>query len=163
MADNYFIYFPKTYRQHNQGPSCVFASVSNSLRNVGLFDAADEFWDMYKMSQMGGESPQGVVAKLNRMHIKVCITGQEQDLINALKVGRAPALSWGGAHCVNLIGKIDNTAYILDNNRPGHYVPEPWQSFIRDWHRCGGWAVVILSGRVHKPIQQDSLGKYQDR
>lgn len=154
----YLVYVPYEYRQENFRASCVYASVSNCMKSVHLWDKAEEFWNLYK-GDPNGENPYGLKQKLDRFGVKYkqITNGNEQFLIDALKSGRLVAVSWGGRHMVNLAGKIDGNAYIIDNQSTGKYKIQPWSKFLNSWRRCGGWAVAITEGKVAKPYTRDSL------
>lgn len=159
---NYFIYIPPEFRQRNILASCVFASVTNCLRTVGLYDKAEKFWNTYK-GDPDGESPEGISYKLTKFGIKHAVVRDEQSLLNSLKFGRGCAVSWGGWHCVNLIGKYKNYYCILDNQGDGtrRYHTQIRSEFLQDWKSSGGWGVIILSGKPPKPIYRDGLGEYE--
>jgi len=151
MADNYFIYIPQKYRQRNFRASCVFASVSNCMRIVGLWKEADRFWSMYR-GDPNGENSWGISQKLTRFGVKHMVVHDEQSLINSLKVGRGAAVTFGGAHCVTLIGKINNIAYLWDNSGPRNYTAVPWAKFMGSFRSSGQWAVIILDGNPPQSV-----------
>jgi len=159
---NYLIYIPQDYRQENMRASCVFASVTNCMRNANLWDEAEAFWQKYRGCPWG-ENPGGLRNKLDKFGVgyKQITNGDEKFLLSALSCGRCVAVSWGGKHMVNLAGKIDGNAYIVDNERTGHYIVQPWSKFLSGWRRCGGWAVVITSGMVTRPIDRKNLDGLQ--
>lgn len=157
MAEGYLIYLPIKYRQHNMGPSCVYASVSNCIRGVHMWKEADKFWNTYKMT--GSEDLRGISNKLDHFNIKYkkITNGNELILIDALKHGRMVAITWNGAHVVNLVGKIDGKAYIVDNQSPDHYKTPEWNDFLSNYRHSGGWGIVVLDGWVSKSITQDGI------
>lgn len=160
MSENYFCYLPKQYRQGNFRASCVYASVTNCLRIVGLWDKADKFWAAYR-GDPNGENEWGISEKLDRFGVKHMVTHDEQSLINALKAGRGCAVTWGGAHCVTLVGRINGYAYILDN-QGNQYRIRTWQKFMQGYKSSGGWAVIILDGQAPNAVEQKNLDGFDD-
>ena len=158
--ENYLIYIPKDYRQHNLRASCVIASVVNGMRFVHLFDEADKFWATYK-GDWNGESAGSIGNKLDRFHIKYKILKSEAEMLESLSAGRGAAVTWHGKHCVNLVGRINNNAYIIDNESPKKYSIQPWQQFLTSWRRSGGWGVIILSGKPSKPIDRKTIEGFE--
>lgn len=153
---NYLVYIPPDYRQHNIRASCVHASVTNCMRIVGLWEKADKYWNRYK-GDPNGESAGSIRQKLNGFGIKHLIVRDEESLIQSLKAGRAASVTWGGPHCVNLVGLVNGNAYIVDNERPSRYIIQPWRVFMSNFYSSGGWSVIILDGTPPKSIDKRDL------
>lgn len=141
-------------RLRNRQSSCVHATTSMALRWVDLVDLSNKWWNTYK----GGESPGPHNRKLLSNGVKFAVTtdGDEKLLEYAINSRRGAGVTWGGAHCVFLAGRIERNgqrqAVILDNNRPNEFKYQEWNAFLREFKRCGGWAFVILSGDVPPPV-----------
>lgn len=153
------IYIPPDTRQHNQGGSCGFASITNCLRSQGLWDKADQWWENYR----GPINTYNAKARLDKsgLKYKMIYNCDEKAIIDALESGRMVAVTWGGNHMVNIVGKIGNKAYLVDNNRPREYVIQSWDKFLRMHRAGGGWGVIILSGHPAKPVEQKNLKGYE--
>lgn len=138
------------FRMYNQGGSCVHVTTVMLLRWLGLYDIGEK----WRRSYRGGESPGPHRKKLEAMGLKYAMTTDtDLSLIEyGIQSRRGAGVTWGGAHCVALVGKIDEQAVLLDNNSPKNFKFRPWNTFIREFDRCGGWAFVILSGRVPPPV-----------
>ncbi len=158
MSD-YLVYIPKECRQKNFRASCVFASITNCLRFVRLNDIADRFWEQYR-GDRNGENPGGLADKLNQWEINYkAVTRRSEDfLMEGLETGRGVAISWGYKHMVNLVGKINNNAYILDNKNPSRYVIQSWSKFMRMYN---GWAVIILDGSPPNAIIKPTIRGFE--
>lgn len=154
------IYLPPECRQHNVGPSCVFASITTCLRCAGCWKEADIFFSRYR----GPGNPQNTRRRLEQCgaKFKMLYNCDEEGILEALNMGRPVALTWGGRHCVTLVGRINNYAYIVDNNSPKIYKTRPWSQFLREHANCGGWGVYILNGKVPPPVTKGSLGEWNN-
>ena len=162
IAEGYFIYIPYPYRQKNIRGSCVYASVANCMKTANLWQEADIFWKKYK-GDLNGENLRGISDKLTRLGIKHVVIHDEQSLINALEAGRGAAVTWGRKHMVNLVGKSNNNAYIIDNERTNKPIVQSWQKFMSGFRRGGGWGIIILSGKPHKSITRDNLDGFLEK
>lgn len=153
------IYLDPSKRQHNARSSCVFASITTELRSLHLWKEADAFWQHWR----GPGDPNNTASRLRQSGIKFKMTshGDEKALLAALDQGRPPALAWGGSHFVNLVGKVQGNAYIVDNNSPLQFKKRPWKQFLSEHRRCGGWGVIILDGWASIPKLQNNLNGYE--
>lgn len=154
------IYLPPELRQHNVGPSCVFASITTCLRHAGWWKEADIFFSRYR----GPGNPWNTQRRLDQCgaSYKMLFNCDEQGILEALNKGRPVALTWGGAHFVTLVGKVNGYAYIVDNNSPKIYKVRPWAQFLQEHRRCGGWGVYITNGKVPKAVDVKSLREWND-
>lgn len=138
-------------RQRNLDSSCVHATTVDLLRWLGMYDEADQWYANYR----GGESPGPHRAKLDASGLKYVMTtdGDESVLEYAVSSRRGAGVTWGGAHCVALIGRERDQAVLMGNGPRAmtEYHRLPWSQFLSDWRNCGGWAFVILSGEVPPP------------
>src|SRR4051812_36047936 len=112
------IYIQPDYRQHNRASSCVFASGTTACRMAHLWKEADKLWE----NNHGRADASRLSNALDRVNVKHKVYRHEsdQDLIKALERGHCLCVTWGGSHCVNLVGNIKGRAYIVDNNHPDH-------------------------------------------
>jgi hypothetical protein len=157
FGEGSLVYLPPEYRQHNSHSSCVFASITTAMRAAHLWDEADKFWG--NTNNRGSADAGDAKRALDRAGIKykMLYHCDEQGIIDALNSGRMVAVTFGSRHCCTIVGKIDNEAYVVDNNRPTKYRIESWDTFLRMHKMSGGWGVVVLSGSTSKPIIQDNL------
>ena len=139
-------------RRSNPDGSCVNCSVVMCLRWLGLYDNANQWWSRYR----GGETDWSTRQHMGREGIDFAMTddGDHRLLEWAIANRRGAAVVWGGAHCVNLVGRENGYAVILDNNQIGRFKRQPWSQFLREWRRCGGWAFVVLDGQVPPPLPE---------
>lgn len=153
------VYLPPECRQHNMRGSCVFASITTCMRCAGCWKEADKFWSRYR----GPGNPQNTKRRLDECgaKYKMIYHCDEASMMAALNSGRPIAVAWGGAHFVNLVGRINGNAYIVDNNSPNNYKVRPWPSFLQSHRSSGGWGVIILNGKAAKPIEKKSLGEFE--
>lgn len=158
---NYLIYIPRDYRIQNIRASCVHASVCNCMKTANLWDKAEEHWQKYK-GDFNGEGSGSISEKLTKGGVRHKIVHSEEMLIESLRAGRGAAVTCFGAHVVNLAGKINDEAYLVDNNDPTYYKILPWDSFMRNFKRSGNWAVIILDGKVHRPVIKSNLNNFKD-
>lgn len=140
------------FRRSNPDGSCVHCSTVMQMRWLGLYDWSDYWWSTYR----GGESDYGLQRKLLREGFDFAVThdGDSRMLEWAISSRRGAVITWGGAHSVWLVGRENGQAVILDNNHIGKFRYQPWQSFLREWRSCGGWAFVILNGQVPAPTPE---------
>lgn len=142
-----------TYRYRNPDGSCVHCSTVHQLHWLGLHDKGQQWKSRYRR----GESPGPHRSKMQREGLNYLMTsdGDIRVIEYGLASRRFVGVTWGGAHCVNLVGRINHNgqqyAVILDNNQIHKFKYQPWDSFIAEWKRCGGWAFVITSGEVPPP------------
>lgn len=161
FAGGYLIYLPPDNRQHNIRGSCVFASITNCLRASGQWDKAEKFWSKYRGPGNTGNTKHRLEeAGIKYKMIYHC---DEEAIIETLSSGRMLAIAWGGHHFVNIVGKIDGKAYIVDNESPKRYKIQDWSTFLSYHKRAGGWGVVILDGRVPKSREQIDLKGYESK
>lgn len=135
---------PTELRERNYaGGSCVHATTVTLLRWVGMHAKADQWRSKYS----GGESSGPHTRKLSAEGLTFAMTndGDERLLDWALETRRGCGVTWPERHVVALVGKQNGEAVIIDNNRPGDYRRVPWDSFIRKWRQCGGWAFAIVA------------------
>lgn len=137
------------FRQRNRASSCVHASTVMHLRYLGLYEQANYWWKNFR----GGESPRPHKEKMDLLGFRYVMTsdGDPQILEWAIANRRGAGVTWGGPHCVCLVGRVNGNAVILDNNRINEYIQQPWNEFLNEWRNCGGWAFVILDGVVPPP------------
>lgn len=159
LAEGSLVYIAPKYRQHNKGPSCVFASITTAMRGAGLWQEADEFWSKYR----GPGNPGNTKARLEKSGIryKMLYNCDEQGLRDAIASGRMVACGWTRKHFATLVGIIDGNFYVVDNNRPNKYIIQSREKFLSCHRQAGGWAVIILDGQPGKPIIQDDLHGYE--
>src|SRR5688572_26010958 len=84
VGQDYLIHIPYEHRQRNTRASCVYASVANCMKIVGLKREAAQFWNMYK-GDLNGENDRGISNKLERFGISHALVRDEESLINSLK------------------------------------------------------------------------------
>lgn len=144
------------FRRSNPDGSCVNCSVVMSLRWLGMYEEADQWWSRYR----GGETDSSTMRHFfnERLNFACTTDGDEELLWWAIATRRMTALTHGGAHCVNLVGAESRGgswyAVILDNNQLNRLKYQKWDQFLREWRRCGGWAFVPLDGQVPAPTPE---------
>jgi len=138
---------PLKLRQSNYGGgSCMHASMINVLRQQGLYQLADKWrrehwgaagvWDLARLSEQEG--------------LKYAYTteGDEKLLEWCGRTKRWAAIHYFPAHAINFCGFVQRdgqeTAVLLDNNRPERYLYVPKQEFIRRWRGYGGCALTVV-------------------
>lgn len=141
------------WRYRNPDGSCVHCSTVHLLYWLRLHAEGAEWKSKYRR----GEYASRHKSKMDAEGLLYAMTddGDERLLEYALQTRRYAGVTWNGAHMVNLVGRENRNgqmvAVILDNNLIQRFKYEPWDSFVANWKRSGGWAVVILSGEVPPP------------
>lgn len=154
------IYLPPECRQHNVGPSCVFASITTCLRCAGCWKEADIFFSRYR----GPGNPNNTRYRLDQCgaKYKMLFNASSDEIISVLMTGRPIAIAWGGNHFVTLVGKINGNAYIVNNQCPTRYTIVEWNRFMNMHRHQGNWGVYILNGKVPKSVDKGSLKDWED-
>lgn len=131
-----------------RGGSCVHATLISLLRiaaqagNPELSEIADEWKETYG----GGESLEPLIQKMEEVGLKyiACDDADVELLEWAIGTRRGAGVTWGGAHCVALVGLTSSEAIILDNNQTGQYKRQSREAFLREWSSCGGWGFALV-------------------
>lgn len=130
--------------------SCVNASTITILRFMGFEDHAKWWRENFE----GGEWDTSHVTHLQASGLMFAFVSDEPDggeaFLEWCSRNRLPAgIFFGQAHAQNFLGYMDGgkTAVVLDNNNPDVLMFYPREEFLREWHRCGGFAWSF----VYKP------------
>ena len=136
---------PQDLRTRNWAPegegSCVHASLVTLLHWQGQHELAR--WWQRKYS--GGEVPEGLAAKANRIGLRFAETrnGDVGFLEWAVRTRRGACVTVeGGVHMVCLIHLDEQWAGTLDNNNPGQVVWQSRNAFLEEW-RTSHWQWAI--------------------
>lgn len=139
-------------RELNTDGSCVHISTANLMRWLGLFDEAEEYRARYSR----GEVPDRHQRKLDAFGVRYAMTtdGDTSLLEWAIANRRGAALTWSPNHFINLCGRENGQAVLMGNGPRGirEFYRQPWNEFIAEFERQGGWAVCILDGEVPPPV-----------
>lgn len=141
---------------------CVFTSIWHAAiwQNIpAIFGYRD-----WMMNKPGGGWPEKVDQTLKQYCAEKGIEvpgyvqhtgGDVSFLKHALGTGRMVCVTYAGmddfyngpiGHMVNLVYLDDDTACIIDNNRPGSYVWMTASAFSQRWlEQSGGWAIVFTA------------------
>jgi len=134
---------PLQLRQHNWGGgSCVHASTVMCLRWQQQFEMAD-YW---RKTYSGGESLDGLAAKLDANGVRYAFTssGDPAFLEWATRTRRGAVIFYFPSHSICFVGHQGDQAWLLDNNREDHYLQVPWDTFVTNWKGYGGVALTPI-------------------
>jgi hypothetical protein len=150
---------PDSLRPHNWGGgSCVHASLIYQLQWCNETEVAQLWRNVFS----GGETANGIRGKLDKAGFDYRFTERaDPAFLDWVTATRRSALIWYFPnHCVAFVGwgRVENreVAILNDNNRPGHFITIPKQTFLRNWRDYGGFGLSILNPPA-PPIPWPSL------
>lgn len=136
------MHLPVESRQKNYGPSCVWASTQNALRNMNQ----DEIATFLRQNYSGGSDLGRLRRALDAKGVRYAYTanGSEAFLSWMGRTKRSAMIFFRPNHACCLAHITATHAYVLDPNATGHYSVIERDKFIRSWRSFGGVALVPL-------------------